>query len=417
MHWLKSRTDLKFYGYIESMKFLKKIFITYLIASAIFLGGMIGVYTLDSPSIHKNVQEALVALNDEGPYPAIGNFGGWILDNKTDAIMIREAANVYSQSPLQDALLNKCNIDFKPETSTINLPTENSSADFYVYGRYWHGYMTTLKPLLMLFNYSEIRIINAFVLLLGLFISFLGVMKQCTKGISFLYLGVMLVAITPPVFISLQYTSCFLLTFIFIGLLTFYPSLTSNVYRGRIYFFVIGMITVFFDFLTVPIITLCFPLTIYCLMKRDLNCYRNILLLIIFWFLGYGGLWMTKWLLATSITDQNIFIDALKNIFIRTYGQEITMTYSKWIGIAYYVSLFAYTFIIWKSRRKKPFLYKYFNFLIIALLPAVWLVVLRGHTLLHYWFTYRAFYASFFALIIYIIKIAHARNSNSYTLS
>lgn len=399
------------------MKFFYKIFITYLIASAIFFGGMIGVYSLDCPDILKNVQESIIVINDEGQYPAIGNFGGWVLDNNTDAIMLCEAANMYSQSPWQDAMLNKYDLEIYQDTFSINLTKEIGSENSFVYGRYWHGYIMTLRPLLIFFNYSYIRIIGASALLISLFFSFLGIMKQCTKGIALIYLGVMLVAICPPVFISLQYTTCFILTFIFITILTLFPALATNKHRVRIYFFVIGMVTVFFDFLTVPIITLCFPLTIYCLMQRDFICLRNVLILILFWLLGYGGLWMTKWLLATLITGQNFFTDAFNSIFIRTYGEEITLTYSKGIGIIYYIVLFSYTCLIWKYRYKKPFLYKYFYFLIISLLPGVWLMVLRGHTLHHFWFTYRTFYASFFALIIYIIKIAHAKNSNSYTLS
>ena len=39
---------------------------------------------------------------------------------------------------------------------------EGETPDMIVsYGRYWHGYMLTLKPLLSVFNYSQIRVVNA----------------------------------------------------------------------------------------------------------------------------------------------------------------------------------------------------------------------------------------------------------------
>lgn len=399
------------------MKFFFKIFITYLIATAVFFGGMVGVYSLDSPEILKNFQESLVVLNGEGQYPAIGDFGGWVLDNKTDAIMLSEAANVYSRGALQDAMSNRYDLEISDDFSSANLQNEICPGRPFAYGRYWHGYLMTLRPLLMFFNYSDIRIIGATALLITLFLSFLGIMRRCAKGFAFLYLGVMLAAVCPPVFISLQYTTCFLLTFSFVGILTFFPSLTADKHRVRIYFFVIGMVTVFFDFLTVPVTTLCFPLTIYCLMKRDDSGLRNVFVLVSLWFLGYGGLWMTKWLLATLITGQNFFTDAFNSVAIRTYGEGITLTALKRICIVYCIILFGFTCMVWMCRYKKPILYKYSSFLIISLLPAIWLLVLRGHTLHHFWFTYRAFYASLFALTVYVIKTAHAKNSNSYSLS
>lgn len=398
------------------MNFCFKIFFTFLIACAIFFGGMVAVFSLDGTNIYKNVQESMNVIFDEGMHPAMGNFGGWVLDNSTDRIMLCEAANFAKSSPLQDAMLNK-DIYFNGILPVNDFSSESHFDNYYVYGRYWHGYILTLRPLLMICNYSQIRCIGALALLAGLIFSFIGIRKRCAKIVSWLYLGVMTVAMVPPVFISMQYTTCFLLTFIFISILTFFPSITSDKHRAGIFFFIIGMTIVFFDFLTVPLLTLCFTLTVYCLMRNGSICLKEVVLLATLWFLGYGGLWAAKWLLATMITGQNFFANALNSIFIRTYGEDIIMTYSKWIYVSYYGLLLIFSVFIWICRHKAPVLYRYFYLLFIALLPALWLLVLRSHTLHHFWFTYRGIFASFFPLMIYFINIAHARNSHSYTLS
>lgn len=70
-------------------------------------------------------------------------------------------------------------------------------------------------------------------------------------------------------------------------------------------FFITGMLTNFFDFLTVPMVTYAIPLTLYFLLKRrennELNAKKIIIDIIKYgalWGIGYGATWFTKWALT-----------------------------------------------------------------------------------------------------------------------
>ena len=55
-----------------------------------------------------------------------------------------------------------------PDVPINNLEAiiSETNTSYYEYFRYWHGYMIFLRPLLVFFNYSEIRVILVLVITL-----------------------------------------------------------------------------------------------------------------------------------------------------------------------------------------------------------------------------------------------------------
>ena len=96
-----------------------------------------------------------------------------------------------------------------------------------------------------------------------------------------------------------------------------------------LFFFVVGMMENFFDFLTYPIITLGIPLILLLWMrvrdeKTDLK--DNLLFTIwssISWGVGYALTWIAKWGITTVVLGVRYFIRNLSVIEYRLNGSEM----------------------------------------------------------------------------------------------
>ena len=94
------------------------------------------------------------------------------LDGFTDAIMLQTAVYVQDENPMKAAMRND-RMEFSegkldPAGSLKQYVYGNRSGYVVSYARYWHGYLLFLKPLLLFFSLSDIRMMNAaFQLILG----------------------------------------------------------------------------------------------------------------------------------------------------------------------------------------------------------------------------------------------------------
>lgn len=98
-------------------------------------------------------------------------------------------------------------------------------------------------------------------------------------------------------------------------------------------FLTIGALTVYFDFLNNPILTLCLPLSCSFLRLSSTGCLerknatKTFLVLSVFWVVGYGGLWVAKLLLATVVTGHNVFVEAAEQVMFRSGVGEHASSY------------------------------------------------------------------------------------------
>ena len=146
------------------MNLLKKIIISYFILLILFTGLIIGVHTIPQSAIKENVVTSTHTLQEEGLYKKFLNFKLFQMDNFTDSYMLNLAISADSKHPIEAGMMNydyksKNFMDLAYDTEKVALgKTEN--LDKGSYGRYWQGYQVTLRPLLTIFTYPQIRILN-----------------------------------------------------------------------------------------------------------------------------------------------------------------------------------------------------------------------------------------------------------------
>lgn len=267
------------------------------------------------------------------------------------------------------------------------------------YARYWHGNLSIFRPLLLLFNVSQIRLLmfGVFIILFVYFIYLLA--KKFNNTIA----GIFALSLICNGYFSAAYSlesSPIFLTMI-VGCIV----LLKNIERMKnpsIYFFVIACIANFVDFLTVPLITLGFPMLIYIInmQNNDAKLKECILFVIknsVVWGIGYGLTWMSKWILYDLIFDGEIINMAIDQIVHRT--KRTSQLKKESVGIILFwaltlnfmyiscVAMFGNFFEI--SIKSKNDLKESIPYFLVSMMPIIWYVVLANHTIIHIYFTYR----------------------------
>ena len=271
-----------------------------------------------------------------------------------------------------------------------------------VYGRYWHGYMLLYRPLLLIANIEQIKVIQAVTFVLLLIGLIFLLYKRFGKNIAFIfgasllcsgYLSASYSLESAPVFIVGMISSIILLIRL------------DKIKNFGIYIFIVGCITNFMDYLTVPLIPLGLVLSIYFLKLFDENndWKKSVIKLISYsfiWLVGYAGTWIFKWLLYDlTINDSNNMLSiGFTQSFYRMQRDNVNTNYNFFVCLMdifktsalYTLISLSLLLIINKCKVVGNNLYKkIIPFGLISLYPLVWYIVLANHTLLHFYFTYR----------------------------
>lgn len=292
-------------------KILKLILIYFIMVITLILILTI-VNLIPRNNIASNVRESLQTFIKEGTFPKINFTYSYLLDNYTDALMINTAYSVDSNNPLESAILMRRNYRPNEELELEKIDNENNTIEnlkdtlngnntiYYEYSRYWHGYMIWLRPLLAFFNYSQIRIIlTVIIITLSIMLIYLTY-KKINIYISSATLFMLIVSNFYFIGMSLQYSSVFiimLLTSIYVILKYKHIKEITTV------FFIVGILTSFFDLLTTPLLTLGIPIIYYMLLRNTENKdnLKILFKIIIYWALGYGIMWISKWIVSDCL--------------------------------------------------------------------------------------------------------------------
>lgn len=173
------------------------------------------VYCIPQSAIWENTAISADILHDEDPRPyVLTGVNASKLDNHTDPLMLDIL--YYKTGSFTDDVLLASYVevkDYKPDEALFAyLWDENHDYFTSYYSRYWHGYQVVLKPMLMLFTLSSIRLIN-FIAQTGLAFAVMGILivkKRGELAIPFFAAWVCLMPFT--VYLSLQYSSTFYVT-------------------------------------------------------------------------------------------------------------------------------------------------------------------------------------------------------------
>lgn len=417
------------------MKQALKIIITYFVLILSFIVLLTVSCIFPSKYIKENVEQSSKTLSQEGNRlrtKIIGRDTIMEFDNYTDALMINTAYSIDNKTPLYSSFVARKNYipeitekiyedtsgelksaskyEHHNEVGELEDTVNGEKIESFEYARYWHGYLTVLRPLLLIANLGQIRIIFTIVLFL-LFIVFayliykkinLTVAAIFTMGLAiveYFYLG-----------FSMQGIFVFLITMIASIILLAKNGKTKNL---NIFFFVTGMLTNFFDFLTVPMVTYAIPMILYFLLKQkeEKVTVKNVLIDIIkygmLWGIGYGLTWLTKWILVDLIYNKNIIKTAINQVLYRSTGtNEIFIKEVIEKNFEYERKFFPITTVITfviidiqlavgKLKIKtdkldiKEYLIKILPYIIIGVMPIIWYSILKDHSYKHAFFTYR----------------------------
>ena len=399
-----------------------KKYLTGLCKSAAILvtGAVVGVALLCAalciPSDPDIKEESLSLVSVEGLYPLanyLHNFSDkyftsyrpGVLDNNTDGLVI------------MPRIFMECG---------ENVLCDAMSMDGYA--RYWHGYVAVMRPVMLFWNYWDFRILNFFLQVsLIVFISFLLWNRFRRKRFILALWSSYFLLMPLALAMSLQYSPCFYIAY---GGAAFAIAKRNCLLEGQKYFYfflILGMLTSYFDLLTYPLVTWAIPLVWWLASLEDDGAvwqgFRNTVLSGAAWIAGYGCFWALKWVIASIVLGSNLVDGAAEQISMRTgdvpqYARELLHAYERWESLYanwrhYEYGLYAVIIIAWMSWALYHVATKRWRlqlssapYLLIAMSPLVWYLVLSNHTTIHHFFTYRVYVAGIMAFIMFLLQNA-----------
>lgn len=401
---------------------------------------MCALYSLPTDRIRNNVENSSTLYNQSEN--RVDNWVGYLrfgtIDNATDRTMIVTAFAREDTSIIENALLNpnyRIKDDVVDEKEGLSLRyflDNNNIESINHYGRYWHGYLLYLIPGLMLYSVGGLRVIMLaiqFILIMLLLIKLYEINPLYSLSYAFTIIFI------NPITTALNFQNADVLIISLIScLFIIYKNTYIKNNRLFILFTLIGITTVFFDFLTYPIVTFGMPMITYVLINRNglKTSIKKIVACGISWIIGYGGMWLAKWIIASIFTNENIVLDAINQIKYRSSGIDAACSDLSVFNVTFkfyesindpsiaslifisFIAIIIYSIIInEKLIITKNNLYLVFSILLVGISSIIWALVVRNHFISHNFLEYRTM--SVFILSIYIsIVLLINNNKNKY---
>ena len=401
------------------------------ILAAILIGAFLlsAVCLLPTGPMNKNLERSADTFASEGIYPVLFPWCTSQLDSTTDALILLISAFDSDENPVLQAMSGSWNTLSSEEAASDVLAAHygdgipfDGSEPYY---QYWHGYQIIIRPLLSLFSYPVIRILNGIVQTVLLLILCLMLKKQDMGRYILPYLATVLMLMPLALAMSLQFSSCYyILTLGSIAVLLKKDSLDK---LDGFLFLYIGIATAYFDFLTYPVATLGIPAIFYFCLRQDTgirNTFCRGVKVCFSWAVGYVGMWAGKWLIGSLILGENVLTLALGKLAERSSGKtEDNLLHTIRAALSANVRSFLHTpatlillilaaflllQLICTLRAEKRNLAQtgtiLFPFVILAFIPLAWYAVTSQHAVIHHWFTHKGLIVSVFAALAALTK-------------
>lgn len=391
---------------------LKKVLYSILI---LILGVVIGygllmaVFAIDVPNeIYEN---AKTVLDQEGYHPRES-----IRTGKTD----------YFHEVVPDIL------DFGTDQLIIEHSLTNPTQPVYIhalidyYSRYWHGYIAVWRPVFLLFDISEVRILNlGLQLFLAVWLAYLILKISQKKIYVFAWLTIYFFMSPNSLACNFQYSSIYYVMVVSaIALLQFKKFFSKN--DRYLYLFLIsGMCTSYFDFLTYPMLSWAIPAALFISFydvdeestdssKRMRTYFIRLVFTALFWIAGYFIFWTEKWVLAQIVLyPRRVFQEVLNETTLRvgivdsmTLLQRLKAFWVNWKHLTYRpfeVVLFGWA-AYWLYRLVRFGLKsdeKIAAYAIMLFSAPVWYIIGAEHTIGHHLYTWRVSLGTLFAALMF----------------
>lgn len=443
---MKNEKEIKKYLLI-----VLKYILMFIILISIYIGALLATSLIPSKFLKENVTKSSETLEKDGEKKEINL--GYKTENIftfTDALMINIAYSVDSADPLAGAFLarknyipgqtinehidsqynlgaseeyiNKQNGDLYQTKELYGLMHGENITDSFEYARYWHGYLVVLRPLLAIMDYSAIRIILLIATIILVALLIYKLYKKINIGTAIIFLIGLLSVNIFVVTKGFNEICVFLIALVFSIILLSKKDINSHI--GEI-FFVIGSLTSFIDLLTAPLVTIGLPLIIYLLIlqKNEIklkDILINMIKVCILWGLGYAFTWISKWVLTQLIFGRPVISQAIEQTKYRAQLNNTKFNYSNVINknlkdlsnnivkiILTLLLIYSIIKMVINKKKKVNFkqnLEEIIPYIITGIMPFVWYFVIREHSYIHSFFTYRIMIISIISLFIIIDK-------------
>lgn len=367
----------------------------------------------------------------------------------TDALMLNITYSANPAEPLASAMLGRKNyipgqttvvhIDSQYNLGASNKYKNSKNGDIYQtkelyglmhgdnitdsfeYARYWHGYTTILRPLLVIANYSQIRIIILILTFILVSLLLYKLYKRLDIQVTIIFLiGLLSVSIF-TVTQGINEILVFLISLIFSIVLLSKKDLSKNLTEM---FFIVGSITNFMDFLTAPLVTLGIPLIICILLwQKENSNLKDIFIkgtkICIAWCTAYAITWIMKWILAQLIYGRPVIEQSIeqaryrigkdtfeiKEVLVRTLKYLSTNVV---LSIMSLITIYVVGTLILHNKEEinlKQNVQEAIPYMITLFFPIIWFIVLKEHSFIHAFFTYRIYIISIISIFLIAYKL------------
>lgn len=410
---------------------IRKIFFLYIFLISIFTLLLITVFAIPNSAIKNNIVESAKQIQKEGLWFQPLGFYLFQIDNMTDCLMMNINASANSDYPIRSSMIVNYSQPYeygdtgtylKMDETTLDIAENgaNESTIFSDYARYWHGYQVVLRPLLYFFNYNQIRVLNYITLFILLSITVFLLYKKLNIIYALSFVATLIISNFIIVPLAIQFSTCFYIALIgMIVLLNGKSKIDSK--KLTMLFFSIGAFTSYMDFLTTPILTLGLPLIVLVAKSERNKRINTIFRQTISWLIGYASIWSSKWLIGWILTSENIIDTAIgcaqqrigntivfggiempmSNFFEIIINKVSSIINPIWVIIMLLSLIIIFTLYLYKVKTKV----KANNWLLtIALMPIIWFIIMKNHSLQHIFFTWRDFMLTLWCMLIFVFS-------------
>ena len=417
----------------SSLKLLGRSALLVAICVAVGFALLLAAFALPTEPMRENALASQDVFAREGSYPMARTLGvDAKLDNFTDSMMLVQAGYQAPETTLLQRTLNV----YRPfphgnrgaaagvyaESLATPAPAPQSN-----YGRYWHGYLAVLKPLLSLFTYEQLRVVNAvWVALLGLIVAAL----MWRRGLRrYILPFVVTVLLFDPVATAMNmfYTQVYAVTMLAcIAILSGWNWLRARTGRLLLLFTLTGCLTSYLDLLTCPLVSFGVPCVLcLCLAAPDWkDGLKLVLTALICWGIGYGGMWAGKWVLAALLGGENIgLLEALRlrssaagasnplgaiAVIVKRLLVHLRVPM---LALALLLALVLAVLFLRRSPLEKLKSLAWLPWAAVCLLPFVWIAFAQNHSYIHRWFVYRLLAICVFGGLCLLARLTEKRGA------
>ena len=391
---------------------------------------------LPGEPMDRNLERSADIFQATGKFPNLHTWCSSRLDNYSDAIMLLMAGNVSAEHPAEYAMISYHPVmgEFDPvQIFTKHYIDGEEYEGYEPYSRYWHGYGVIYRLLLLFFDYHRIRLLNT-ALQAGLVLLLCILMYRSGGRARGMILPLLISygMLAPMVmWMNLEYSLGFYISLLSVlAMLILYRKGRMGEREYLVLLFS-GIGTAYWDVLTYPMAALGLPLAAaFCLEPEERigRATVRMIRLAFFWGMGYALMWVSKWIIGTALTGQNVFAEGISTFLLRTGneadGEIVSVGQTIWNNVRYFFRTpVSFLFLVYlltagglpvvRMLRKRESLKavgeRMLPWLLIACIPFLWCVITKNHASIHPWLASKAFIVSTMALMCGFHQAAAAR--------